>query len=151
MTNIGKWNSPRAVQSVMGTELNSLASGSMATSAAAYDNTSNLDIYVDIEVLLAAFSPVTTTPPYVTLFVQESVDGTNFPAQSAADMRLTSSQLLVTIPIGEAASTAQRVVARQVQIPPAKFNVLLDNQTGTTFAASGNTVRFLPYNLNLNG
>jgi hypothetical protein len=87
----------------------------------------------------------------VDLYIEESVDGTNFPTQSPADLRLTATQLLVSIPIGTTAATAQRVVARQVVIPPAKFFVVFDNQAGGALNASGNTVKFLPYNVNLNG
>lgn len=149
MANIGKWNAPRGVTTVMSTELNSLASNGMQKSTSPYDNTANLDIYTDIEVLIAAISPAAGA--YVALYVGETVDGTNFPAQSAADMRLTGTQLLTVVPIGTTASTAQRVVVRNVILPPAKFDVYLDNQTGVALAASGNTVKFNPYDVNLNG
>jgi hypothetical protein len=149
MANVGKWNSPRGVQTVMSTELNSVTNTSMTQSSSSYDNTVNLDIYVDVEINLAAISP--GSGAYVALWIEESVDGTNFPAQSASDLRLTSTQLLCSIPIGVTASTAQRVVARQVVIPPAKFFINFDNQAGVSLASSGNTVKFLPYNTNLNG
>jgi len=83
--------------------------------------------------------------------VLESVDGTNFPAQSDADLRLTSTQLLCVIPIGTTAATAQRVTARNILLPPAAIQFKLDNQTGVALNASGNTVKILPYNYNLNG
>jgi hypothetical protein len=149
MANIGKWNAPRAVATVMSTELNSLGSATMQKSTTPYDNTTNLDIYVDIEVNLASLSPAAGA--FVALYVGESVDGTNFPAQSGVDMRLTTTQLLVSIPIGVTAATAQRVVVRNVVIPPAKFDVYLDNQAGVALNASGNTVKFLAYDVNLNG
>jgi len=149
MANIGKWNTPRAVATVMSTELNSLANGSQASSSATYANQTNLDLYADIEVLLASLSP--STGAYISLYVLESIDGTNFPAQSAADLRLTSTQLLCTIPIGTTAATAQRVVVRNVLLPPAVFTLVLDNQTGVALNASGNTVKFAAYNVNLNG
>ena len=149
MANIGKWNAPRAVATVMGTELNSLGSATMQKSTAPYDNTTNLDLYVDIEINLASLSPATGA--FVALYVGETVDGTNFPAQSGADMRLTTTQLLTSVPIGVTAATAQRVVIRNVVIPPAKFDVYLDNQTGVALNASGNTVKFLAYDVNLNG
>jgi len=149
MTNVGKWNAQRGVTTVMSTELNSVTSGSMTQASSVYDNTSNLDIYTDIEVNLAALSP--SSGAYVALWIEEEIDGTNYPAQSAADLRLTTTQLLCTIPIGTTATTAQRVVVRQVVIPPSKFYINLDNQTGVALAASGNTVKFNPYNVNLNG
>ena len=148
MANIGKWNAP-SLTTILTTELNSLGSGSQSAASAAVANQTNLDIYVDIEVVLGALSP--TTGAYVALYILEAVDGTNYPAQSAADLRLTTSQLLVSIPIGTTASTAQRVVARNVMIPPGSFKIILDNQTGVALAASGNTVKFNAYDFNLNG
>lgn len=149
MANIGKWNSPRATATVMSTELNSVTNASLTKSSAAFDNTANLDIYADIEVVLASLSP--TSGAFVALYIGVYEDGTNAPAQSAADMRLTTTQLLCVIPVGTTASTAQRVIARNIVIPPEKFDVYLDNQTGVSLAASGNTVKFNTYNVNLNG
>lgn len=148
MANIGKWQSP-TLTTVMSTELNSLANGSAATSASAVDNTTALAMYADIEFNLASLSP--TGNPSVSLYIAESVDGTNFPSQSTADFQLTSTQLLCVVPIGTTAATAERVVVRQVLIPPAKFNIILLNSTGVSLNASGNTVKFLTYSINLNG
>jgi len=100
-------------------------------------------------VALASLSP--TAGAYVAIYVWEAADGTNFPAQSDADLRLTSTQLLCTLPVGTTATTAQRVVARNILLPPAKIQFKLDNQTGVALNASGNTVKVLPYNYNLNG
>jgi hypothetical protein len=121
----------------------------MSAASATINNQTNLDIYCDIEVALASLSP--TSGAYVAIYILESVDGTNFPAQSDADLRLTGSQLLSVIPIGTTASTAQRVVARNVVIPPNAFQLKLDNQTGVALNASGNTVKIDTYNFNLNG
>lgn len=148
MANIGKWNAPAATLTVLSTGLNSLANGAIATSAT-INNQTNLDIYADIEVFLASLSP--TSGAYVSLYILAAVDGTNFPAQSAADLRLTTTQLLCSIPIGTTASTAQRVVIRNVVLPPQPFQIVLDNQTGTSLNASGSTVKFDTYDINLNG
>lgn len=149
MTSIAKWNAPSATASILTTELNSLSTNTMTAASSAITNDSNLDMYVDIEVVLAALSP--TAGAFVALYLLESVDGTNYPAQSDADTRLTSSQLLCVIPVGVAASTAQRVAARTIPIPPGKFKIKLDNQTGATLASSANTVKWNAYNTNLNG
>jgi|SRR5215469_3142136 len=150
MANIGKWSlSGVGLTSVLTTGLNSLANGSMSAASATYDNSANLDLYVDIEVVLASLSP--SAGAFVAIYLLESVDGTNFPAQSDADLRLTTTQLLCTIPIGTTAATAQRVVVRNVLLPPAKVQFKLDNQTGVALNASGNTVKILPYDVNLNG
>lgn len=149
MANIGKWNAPSAAVTVLSTELNSLANASITAASTAIANNTNLDMYVDIEVNLAALSPSALS--FVGIYIMEAVDGTNYPAPSAADLRLAGTQLLAIIPTGNTGSTAQRVVARNILIPPASFKIILDNQTGSALAASGNTVKILPYNTNLNG
>src|SRR5215469_2189037 len=99
MTNIGKWTlSGVGLTTVLSTGLNSLTNATMSAASSTYDNSANLDLYVDIEVVLASLSPAAGA--YVSIYVWESVDGTNFPAQSDADLRLTTTQLLVSIPVG---------------------------------------------------
>jgi hypothetical protein len=150
MANLGKWSlGGGGLSTVLSTGLNSLANNAMSAASATYDNSANLDLFIDIEIVLASLSPASNG--YVAIYVLESADGTNFPAQSDADLRLTSTQLLVVIPVGVTASTAQRIVARNIPIPPAKIQFKLDNQTGVALNASGNTVKVLPYNYNLNG
>ena len=146
MANIGKWNTP-VLTTVLSTGLNSLGNNTM--SAASSTVSSNLDVYVDIEVVLASLSPGGSAR--VDIYILEAVDGSNFPAQSDADLRLTATQLLISIPVGQTASTAQRVVARNIVLPAGSFQIKLDNQTGVSLAASSNTVKFNTYDVNLNG
>lgn len=149
MANIGKWGNVSSVTTVLSTGLNSLGNNTMSAASSAIANQTNLDIYVDIEVVLASLSP--TTGAFVALYILLAVDGTNYPAQSDADLRLTATQLLCTIPVGTTATTAQRVAVRNVVIPPGSFEIKLDNQTGVALNASGNTVKLYSYDLNLNG
>jgi hypothetical protein len=150
MANIGKWSlSGVGLTTVLSTGLNSLANNTMSAASSTYANQTNLDLYVDIEAVLGSLSP--TAGAYVAIYVLEAVDGTNFPAQSDADLRLTTTQLLCVIPIGTTAATAQRVTARNILLPPAALQFKLDNQTGVALNAAGNTVKVLPYDYNLNG
>lgn len=149
MASIGKWNAPSSAVTVLSTELNSLGNNSMSAASSAVANQVNLDMYVDVEVNLGTLSP--SVNAYVALYIAEAVDGSNYPTQSAADMRLTSTHALAIIPVGTTASTPQRVVSRNIVIPPASFKIYFDNQTGAALNASGNTVKFLPYDTNLNG
>lgn len=149
MANIGKWNTPSSIVSVLTTELNSLANGSMSAASGAINNDTNLDMYGDLELNLGALSP--TAGGYVSVYIAEAPDGTNYPAPSAADQRLQTNALLCTFAVSTTASTAQRLVARNVLLPPGKFKLYVDNQSGGAMAASGNTLKLLPYNLNLNG
>lgn len=146
MANIGKWALSGVGLTTVLTGLTT-ANNTMSAASSTYDNSTNLDLYVDIEVSTGSMSP--SAGAYVALYVLESVDGTNFPAQSDADLRLTSTQLLAVIPFGVTASTAQRITVRNILLPPAKIQFKLDNQTGVALVSTA--VKVLPYNYNLNG
>jgi hypothetical protein len=150
MANIGKWNAPTASATQLNTGLNALANNTMSAASATYDNSTNLNIYCDIELVLASLSP--TAGAYCSVYIWCAQDGTNFPAQSDADLRLTSTQLFCTIPIGTTASTAQRVAVRNLVLPPEKVQFKLDNQTGVALNASNNNfLNLLAYNIYGNG
>jgi hypothetical protein len=149
MANIGKWNTPAATQIILSTELNSLANGAMSTASAVIGNSTSLNMYGDWEVVLNTPSP--SAGGFVSIYILEAVDTSSFPIPSDADLRLSSTQLLATIPIGTAAATTVRVVARTTLLPPGDFKVKLDNQIGVSFAATLNTLRLNTYNMNLNG
>jgi|SRR5215472_6691466 len=134
---------------VLSTGLNTLANNTMSAASATYANQTNLDLYCDIEVFLNTFSP--SAGAYVAIYVLAAIDGSNFPAQSDADLRLTSTQLLCTVPTGTTASTAQRIAVRNILLPPQPIQFKLDNQTGGTLSASGNTVKIDAYSYNNNG
>lgn len=148
MTNIAKWGTP-ALTTVLSTELNSLASGGIATSGSHYDNTTNGYLYCDIEVNLAALSPA--SPANVTIYFLGAIDGTNFPAPTQPDATQQNVLSVVTIPLGTTASTAQRVVARHIPLIPVKFDIALVSGAGVALGASGNTVKLLAYGQNFNG
>ena len=133
-----------------GATLNALANNTMSAASATYANQTNLDLYCDIEVFLDTLSPATGA--YVSIYILAAIDGTNFPAQSSADLRLTTTQLFCTIPVGTTASTTQRVAARNLLLPPQPVQFKLDNQTGVALASTNNsTVKIDAYSYNLNG
>jgi len=149
MASIGKWGSLAAAVSLLTTELNSLANGSASAASAAIANQTDLNVYADIELVLGSLSPV--APNYCTLYILEAIDGSNYPSATGSVLRNQPSQILCTFPLDTTASTAQRVVVRNVVIPPGSFKVVLDNQAGVALASSGNTVKMITYNVNLNG
>lgn len=148
MANLGKWGNLAAVVSLLTTELNALANGSASAASGAIANQTNLDIYADLELVLASLSPA--APNYCTLYLLEAVDGTNYPPATASVLRNQPSQILCTFPIDTTAATAQRIVVRNVLLPPATFKVVLDNQAGVALAASGSTVKMITYGVQLN-
>lgn len=149
MASIGKWNTPSSVVSVLTTELNALADATMSAASAPIANDTNLDMYVDVELVLAAISPV--APAYVSIYLAEAIDGTNYPAPSTADQRQQTNAVLCSFQLSTTAATAQRLVCRNVLIPPGTFKVYLDNRAGAAMGATLNTLKILPYNVNLNG
>jgi hypothetical protein len=151
MANRGIWTlSGAGLTTVLNTGLNALANNSMSAASSTYVNQTNLDLYCDLEVFLDTLSP--TAGAYVAIYVLCALDGSNFPAQSAADLRLTTTQLLCTVPIGTTASTTQRVAVRNLLLPPQPMQFKLDNQTGVALASTNNsTVKIEAYSLNLNG
>ncbi len=148
MANLGKWGNLASVVSLLTTELNSLANGAATAASSAIANQTNLDIYADIELVLASLSPV--APNYGTLYILEAVDGTNYPSATAAVLLNQPSQILCTFALDTTATTAQRIVVRNVLLPPASFKVAYYNQAGVALGASGNTIRAITYGLNLN-
>jgi hypothetical protein len=152
MANIGKWSlSGAGLTTVLsGATLNALGSATMSAASATYTNQTNLDLYCDLEVFLDTLSPAAGA--FVSIYILGAIDGSNFPAQSAADLRLTTTQLLCNIPVGTTASTTQRVMVRNILLPPQPIQFKLDNQTGVALAATNNnTVKIEAYSYNLNG
>ena len=149
MSNIGKWNSARAVATVLTTELNALSNGTMSAASAAVANQTNLDLYADFVLHLAALSP--TAGAFITVYILEALDDSTFPAPSDAALRLQPQQILFSVQLGQDASTAQDIVVRNVLLPPHAFKLKLDNQSGVALGATGNTLSISQYDTNLNG
>lgn len=148
MANLGKWGNLSSIVSLLTTELNSLANNTACAASSAIANQTNLDIYADIWLHLASWSPV--APNYATLYILEAVDGSTYPSATGAVLRNQPSQILCTFPLDTTAATAQDVVVRNVLLPPGSFKLVFDNQSGATLNASGNTVKMITYGVNLN-
>jgi len=149
MASIGKWGNVSSVTTLLTTELNSLANNAASAASSAIANQTNLDVYADVWLHLASWSPA--APNYCTLYILEAVDGSTYPSATAGVLRNQPSQILCTFALDTTASTAQDVVVRNVVLPPGSFKVVLDNQSGATLASSGSSVKFVSYDVNLNG
>lgn len=120
---------------ILSTELNSLANGSLSSLSSAFDNSTNLNIWADFEIVLATQGSARSAGATCTLFVCVARDGTNY------------SDLTVEAPIAfvqsfDAATTARRHPPAGLELPPLatiKFGLL--NSTGLALASSGNTVK----------
>ena len=151
MANRGIWSISSVGSAGVTTLLNTgatLATATMSAASSTYSNQTNLDLYGDFELNIASYT--STAGCYGAVYIWEAIDGTNFPAQSDADLRASSTQLLCVIPLGAGSTAAQRTVVRNILIPPGALQFKVDNQSGGTWP-SGWTLRMLAYSYNNNG
>jgi hypothetical protein len=136
---------------VMTTELNSLTNGSRAIATNAYDNSTSTALYTyGAFELNVTFGTAPTNQSLIDLYLVPSIDGTNYADASSSvvpsfDYWVGSFQL-------RNVNTAQKVALvglgrNLISLPPLKFKPLLINNSGQSFPASGSTVLFVPYRI----
>lgn len=135
-----------ALTTVLGAELNSLASGAFATLGAAFSNAfgvANFGGYLlaDVKLNLAAYSGTPTAGGYLALWFISAIDGANY---DDAESTISSGPDAM-IPIDAKAGGPYQRTVRGVYLPVGSFKCLAQNVgTGIAFAASGNTVILRP-------
>jgi hypothetical protein len=129
------------------TGLNSIASGNAILSATQIDNSSALDMFADVEVVLASLAAV--APNYVGVYFYPL----NSDASTYGDGRFGTSAAGPPTPtyyVGSivmvAATQAQQGTLRGIILPPGKGKFVLYNQMGVAFAAASNTLKYRTYN-----
>lgn len=124
--------------------LSSLANNGYTALSNEIDNTSNLYLMADIEVYLPS-AAYTGSGSAVELFIVPTQDGTNYPNWGTGTSTLQANQ---NHSIGTRATTgataAQRIIFRDVIIPPGKWKAACRNRTGVTTPASC-TLTFRPH------
>jgi hypothetical protein len=139
MPNALYWTTPAAIQTPIGTGLNSLANNARVVSGTM---TVTREQYADAE-LLVTFPVTPSTNGYVSLYVMPTLDGTNFADGDATLGPAANMQVGTFAP--QASTSAQRLVIRQIVLPAVNYRWLLWNRAGQAFAASGNTLRTRTY------
>jgi hypothetical protein len=141
-----------SVATLMTTELNSLASSttagaisSVAGTAGVFNNTvggGGFDGYTigQLELNLAAPAGTLTANTAANIWFLQNVDGTNY--EDGGSSVIPARAPDVVFPV-RAVSTAQRI-NRRALIPEGNWYVLIQHNTGQTWAASANTVKLLP-------
>ena len=135
------WTSYGSWTTALSTGLNSLANDGLAISSA-IDNSTNKDLFIDIEVYLASVDLSSQTNPAIYIWLVARTDGTNFEdgGSSVAPARAPDA----IVPLREV-NGAQRVFARMLMATPDQFKILVQNKTGAALASSGNTVKYSTY------
>ena len=126
-----QWAAPSSAQTMLTTELNSLATASTSALGSEWDNTSTRYVQAAGEVYLASLTPA--SGGYVQVFLVPALDGTNYGDIVAAN-------LVATIYPSTSASV-KRLMFENVPLGPYKYKAALKNVTGATLGASGNTFK----------
>ena len=130
-----KWATPSARSSnILSTVANSLATGS-ESSTVTYDNSTNKNLYGLITIKLGSIDP--SAGGSITLRVQLN-DGTD-----TADGKFGGDLYTTLVNDG---SSAKVIMFNMVRLYPFSMRFSIINNTGTTFAASGNELYVTPWN-----
>jgi len=149
MTTQNEWN-PNSAQSLMTTELNSLANGSSAIASAAFDNSAGLWTHAWFE-LTVTYGTNPTAESLVSFYLLPSMDGTNYPSNTTgASPVQPSTGFIGGFPV-KAVTTLQRIPMGGngilIPIPPALFKAYLLNSVGQAMAASGNILKMMSFRI----
>lgn len=124
----------------LSTELNSLADGAACSASSAFDNDSASQRWPEamVEIYIAAQGTNRSSGASVSLYVIPTTDGTNYgdvTDECLNNYRVDSYSL-------DDGATAARYIVGRILLPPTDYKVVLKNNTGQAFAATGNTVKF---------
>lgn len=130
-------SSTPGIQSLLTTELNTLSNGSFATAGSAYDNTDK-DFWGDFELVADAAGNFTGGATCDLYFIT-AIDGTNYAGTGGPPPGAFAGSFVMQ------AEHPGRYILRGIPLPPCKFKAYFKNGSGQNFAASGNTLKMLPY------
>jgi hypothetical protein len=140
------------VATLMSTELNSLASSTTAGAISSVVNGTGIfnntvgggggDGFVmgQLELAIGAPAGTLTANTAANVWLLQNVDGSNYEDGGAAVIPARAPDVVIPV---RPVSTAQRTV-RRAAIPPGNWFILVQHNTGQTWAASGNTLKLLP-------
>lgn len=129
------------------TGLNSIANGNAILSATSITNGTALDVFADVEVVLASLAAVAPNLVGVYLYPLNSDASTYGDGRfgtSAAGPPPASYWAGNIIMV--AATQAQQGTLSRIILPPGTFKFVLYNQMGVAFAAASNTLKYRTYN-----
>ena len=130
-----------AIANALTTDLNSLGNGSTSAASAAIDNTTNLDLYHDLTLTVAAQGAARSAGATVSVYITQALDGTNYD-----DTNATTAELVAVFSL-DAATTARQITRRDVPVPPGLFKYFVVNNTGQAFAASGSLLEWRAHSI----
>lgn len=142
MATTQKWTRGTA-DTVMSTELNSLANNVNVAKASSVQLSTELYAMAEVE-LYVTFGSTPTANTAVSVWFLREIDGTNFEDGGSGVTPTRSPDVVFGI---RATTNAQRIVKTCV-LPPGNFKPMVRNDgTGQAFVSSGNTLKVRPLTL----
>jgi len=130
------------LQTILTTELNSLANGGRVLSAA-WNNDIELDILADVE-LVVGFAVAPAVGALIELYLLPSVDDVNYPVGDTSN----DPQAVLRVGFFEvriAQTGVQLLAIPRILLCPRNQKFLVKNVAGQAFAATSNTLKIKPY------
>ena len=134
-----KWAGAPTRTTIMTTQLDGLANNTISGASSVVDNSVNLDTYAWLELNVTFGVAPSDANPSVDVYIQKSLDGTNYEDAPLTGGAQQGHMFVGAFPIKKV-TTAQRIQIGPIPLPPEKVQFYLDNQTGQSMAASGNTL-----------
>ena len=111
--------------------------------SSAIDNSSNKDLFADIEASIASVDLSGQTNPAIYIWIITRFDGTNFSDGDTTDGCGRAPDAIIPFNEGSGAEV-KRDVARMVMLPPEQFKILAQNKCGATVTL---TIKYRTYGL----
>ena len=128
---------PVSRSTVLTTELNALANAACSAVGPEIDNSTNLDQYGCVDIVLATLDPA--AGGYLQLFIIQAVGGTTYEDPPTTTTNPGTHMLVATLNLLDT-SSAKRVQSAWFRLPPSKIKFVLYNGSGVALNATGNTV-----------
>ena len=146
MVSAVKWQAAPTKTQIMTTQLDGLANNTISSASTEVDNSVNLDTYAWLELNVTFGSAPSDANPTVDVYMAKAPDGTNYESAPLTGGAQQGHMFIGSFPVQKVTS-AQRIVVGPIPLPPTKFQLYLDNQTGQAMAANGNTLDIYTDNL----
>jgi len=117
-----------SIASILTTEMNSLANNGNTVSSATIDNTTNLDLYHDLTLNVAAQAANRSAGASIVLYLIMALDVTNFDAVNA-----TTAEVVAVFPLAASQLAARQLTRRDIPIPPWVVQVFRSKHHRTDF------------------
>lgn len=129
-----------SLDSLLSTDLNSLANNAGSALSAAVTNETDLCTHAILE-LAVDFVSAPTAESLVEIYLVPEVDSTNYADYTSGTTPVASATHLVGAFILKATTAAQRLSSPIIELPATDFKIAVINKSGQAFPASGSTVK----------